>query len=498
MKRDGQDLKSYYNFNILLLMLLILGLTGCGEKTVTNVGKLNFENPLKIPELLEPTIGTDGTKQFTLTMQSGTTEFLPGKKAETWGINSSYLGPTVRVERGDRVAFNVVNHLDEVSTLHWHGMLLPAEMDGGPHQMIEAGETWTPNWTINQPSATTWYHPHLHGNTARHVYRGLAGMFIVADEVSKKLPSDYGVNDIPLIVQDKLFTRDGQLSEDDQTTFGTLGDEILVNGTYDPFLKVTASQVRFRLLNGSNARAYHFGFTDDRSFKLVANDAGLLQEPVTLDRFMLSPGERAEIVVEFKPGEETILHSYSGGAGIENGEFDLLKMVAASKLTESADIDGQLSTVPPIEAPKDAMVRQFKLSMESDINGKKMDIYRIDEVIPAGTKEIWEINNFGWSHNFHIHNAAFRVLDINGKQPPEYERGRKDTVFIPNGGRVRIAVEFGDYSDPDHPLMYHCHLLRHEDDGMMGQFLLVEPGTESQVPMELPKDGTEYQHSSHH
>ena len=298
-------MKSYNKFFVPILLLLILGLAGCGDKPVTNVGKLNFENPLNIPQLLEPTIESDGTKHFTLTMQTGTTEFLPGKKADTWGVNGSYLGPTIRVSRGDKVALDVVNHLPVTSTLHWHGMKLPAVMDGGPHQMIEAGETWAPHWTIDQPSATTWYHPHLHGKTAQHVYRGLAGMFIIEDEDSKKLPSDYGVNDIPLIVQDKLFTSDGKLSEDDDTTFGLLGDEIVVNGTHDPFLEVTASQVRFRLLNGSNARAYHFGFSDGRSFQIVANDAGLLQMPVTLERFMLSPGERAEIVVEFEPGEET-------------------------------------------------------------------------------------------------------------------------------------------------------------------------------------------------
>ncbi|MCH1625984.1 multicopper oxidase family protein [Ferdinandcohnia quinoae] len=479
-------------------MLLVFGLAGCSKEPVTNVGKLNFDNLLKIPQLLEPEIDADGTKHFSLTMQSGTTEFLSDKMTDTWGFNGSYLGPTIRASRGDKVAFDIENNLGETSTVHWHGMKLPAVMDGGPHQMIEAGETWTPYWTIDQPSATTWYHPHLHGKTAQHVYRGLAGMFIIDDEDSKKLPSNYGVDDIPLIVQDKLFTSDGQLSESDEGTFGTLGDEILVNGTYDPYLEVTSSQVRFRLLNGSNARAYHFGFSDGRSFQLVANDAGLLEEPVKMERFLLSPGERAEIVVGFEPGDETILHSYDGNAGIENGEFDLLKIVAASTLTESTPITGQLSSVQPIEAPKDAKVRQFKMTMQNQINDKSMDMYRIDEVVPAGTREIWEIHNFGSEHNFHVHNAAFRVLDINDKLPPEYERGRKDTVYIPNGAKVRIVVEFGDYADPKHPLMYHCHLLKHEDDGMMGQFLLVEPGTESEVPRELPHNDTEYEHKDHH
>src|SRR5690606_12091725 len=144
--------------------------------------------------------------------------------------------------------------------------------------------------------------------------------------------------------QDKLFKGDGQFSEFDDTPFGTLGNKILVNGTYDPFLEVTSKQVRFRLLNGSNARAYHFAFSDGRTYQLVANDAGLLNEPVTLDTFMLSPGERAEIVVQFEPGEEVILRSYNSGGsnGIDNGKFDLVKFVAASELTESTPIPEKL------------------------------------------------------------------------------------------------------------------------------------------------------------
>jgi len=489
-------LKTNHKYIVSLLMLLVFGLAGCNGETETNVGKLNFENPLKIPPLLEPNIGSDGIKHFTLTMQKGASEFLPGERTDTWGINQSYLGPTIRASQGDRVAFDVVNNLGQTSTLHWHGMRLPAVMDGGPHQMIEAGTTWSPHWTIDQPSATTWYHPHLHGKTAQHVYKGLAGMFIIEDEDSKKLPSEYGVNDIPLIIQDKLFTSDGQLLEDNKSSFGTIGNKILVNGTYNPFFEVKASRVRFRLLNGSNARAYNFGFTDNRKFQLVANDAGLLQEPVTLDRIMLSPGERAEVVVEFKPGEEATFHSFSSNNEIGKGEFDLLKMVAANELTESTPIVGQLSTVLPIEVPNNAKLRQFKMTMENQINDKSMDMNRIDEVVPVGTKEIWEINNFGSSHNFHIHNAAFRVLDINDKLPPEYERGRKDTVFIPNGSTVRIVVEFGNYPDPSHPFMYHCHILRHEDDGMMGQFLLVKPGTESKTPVKLPQASKD-EHNGH-
>ena len=494
-REKEMKVKSYKILSMLLLPFM-LSLAGCSVEPTANEGSLKFTQPLKIPPLLQPTVKNDGTKHFILTMQKGETEFLPGKMTDTYGINGSYLGPTIRVSRGDRVSLDVVNQLGETSTLHWHGMLLPASMDGGPHQMIQAGDTWSPHWTIDQPAATTWYHPHLHGKTASQVYKGLAGLFLLEDQDSEKLPSEYGVNDIPLVVQDKLFDEQGQFSEEmDLPPFGTLGDEILVNGTYDPYLEVTESMVRFRILNGSNARAYHLGFSDGRPFQVVANDAGLLEKPVSLDRLLLSPGERAEIVVQFEPGDETILHSYSGENGIDEGEFDLIKMVADSDLKDSAPLPDQISAIEPIEAPEDAKVRTFKLTTDSKINNKSMDMSRIDEVIAAGSREIWEITNVGWAHNFHIHDAAFRILDINGELPPEYERGRKDTVFIPAGATVRIAVEFGDHADLQFPYMYHCHLLRHEDDGMMGQFLLVEPGTEDQVLKELSlKENSDHQH----
>lgn len=356
--------------------------------------------------------------------------------------------------------------------------------------MIEAGETWKPHWTIEQPSATTWYHPHLHEKTALHVYRGVAGLFLIEDEESRRLPSQYGVDDIPLILQDKLIKGDGTFNENvGLTPFGLLGNKILVNGTYDPYLDIASSQVRFRLLNGSNARAYDIGFTDGRSFRLVGGDAGLLPEPIELDRLLLSPGERAEIVVEFRPGEETILHSFSGGDGIGNGEFDLVKFKAAPSLAPANPLPSRLTTESLIEAPPGATVRKFTLTTESAINGKAMDMNRIDEVVPAGAREIWEIANRGWDHNFHIHDAAFTVLDKNGEAPPIYERGRKDTVFIPNGTTVRLAVEFGRHPDPETPYMYHCHLLYHEDSGMMGQFVVVEPGTEGQVSRRLTNAG---------
>ncbi|UQS23733.1 multicopper oxidase domain-containing protein [Amycolatopsis thermalba] len=287
-------------------------------------------------------------RRFDLAMRTGTTQILPGKQTPTWGFNGTFLGPTLRAARGDVVQMAVRNELPETSTVHWHGMRLPAAMDGGPHQPIEPGALWSPRWTIDQPAATSWYHPHPHGATARHVYRGLAGMFIVDDETDPGLPSDYGVDDIPLILQDKNFAEDGSFDGDPlDGTFGILGDHVLVNGTYGPVLQVTTERVRFRVLNGSNARMYTLGFGDRRRFHVVATDGGLLGAPVEVEQFSLTPGERAEIVVAFAPGEQVVLRNTDNGVDIGAGDFDVLKIVAAGRLTPSPELPARLTELPP-------------------------------------------------------------------------------------------------------------------------------------------------------
>lgn len=166
-------------------------------------GTLDFDNRLRIPPLLEPRVDAAGRRIFDLELQAGQTELLPGRPADTWGINGPHLAPTLRAERGDRVLMRVNNRLPEATTLHWHGMHLPASADGGPHQLVEPGGTWSPSWRIDQPAATLWYHPHMMGRTEDHVYRGLAGMWILDDRRADALalPNRYGVDDIPLILQ---------------------------------------------------------------------------------------------------------------------------------------------------------------------------------------------------------------------------------------------------------------------------------------------------------
>lgn len=476
--------------NVLFLGALA-GLAAVGNSCASGwrgPGRPRFTNRLRIPPLAAPRRAAGGIKEFDLELRpDGRSAFLPGLTTATWGINGPYLGPTVRVTRGDRVRMAVANRLEEATTLHWHGVRLPARMDGGPHQMIAPGATWRPEWTIDQPAATTWFHPHPHERTALHVYRGLAGLLLIDDPRGPALPRGYGVDDVPLIVQDKRFDRDGALDEGrvDSGTFGALGDQILINGTHDPYFEVRTELVRFRLLNASNARVYRIGFTDGRPCQVVATDAGLLERPVAVDRVKLSPGERTEIVVRFTAGEQATLDSVGEDSkranDIEEEDFPLLRLVAAAELTASAPVPDALGGAPAAAPPAGARVRRFELS-GSEINGRDMEMTRIDEVVPAGAHEIWEIDNTTYAHNFHIHEVAFRILDINGTAPAAYQRGPKDTVFIPKKAKVRLSVRFGTYTDPVTPYMYHCHILRHEDKGMMGQFVVVPPGTEERVP----------------
>jgi FtsP/CotA-like multicopper oxidase with cupredoxin domain len=483
-----------------------------GPESVSTIGTLDFANPLVIPPLLEPTLGDDGTKRFDLTLQTGEARIFGDGETATWGVNGPFLAPTLRARRGDRVRIAVHNDLPEETSIHWHGMHLPAAMDGGPHQIIAIGETWEPFWEIEQPASTLWYHPHPHGKTGLHVYRGIAGLFLIDDdeEAALPLPRDWGVDDIPVIIQDKAVSGDqfdehpGNVLNDltGASSFGIRGDRILVNGTFDPFFEVTTRVVRLRLLNGSNARFYNVGFDDDRSFRLLATDSGLVPGDVPeVDRLLLGPGERAELLVAFAPGDTTILRSFAQDLDVagtvarqlgSEDTFDVLQFRAADSLGGVRDLPG--SVLPPVEAslPDDATVRRFRLDGHNRINDREMDMQRIDEVIPAGALEIWEIESNGQPHTFHIHGATFQVLAVDAGEVPPHLRGPKDTVKVTPGHAVRLAVQFLHHVDPTMPYMFHCHILRHEDNGMMGQFVVVEPGTEATTPTQL--DGVHPDH----
>jgi len=469
--------------------------TGGPQPVPEQPGDVEFDEPLAIPPLADSYIDEEGRRVFELTAQEGTSVF-HGRDVETWGYNGDFLGPTIRARRGEQVAVKFTNELDEVTSVHWHGMHLPPEMDGGPHQEVEPGGTWEPTWLVDQPGATLWYHPHPHGMTERHVYMGLSGMFIIDDDTTDAagLPMEYGVDDIPVIVQDKDFDEDGQFTLVSPVPSGVMGRTIMVNGVIGAVHEVTTQKVRLRILNGSTLRSYNFGFDDNRSFQLVATDGGLLERPYTTNRIQLTPAERAEIVVELKPGEEIMLRSYPQQLGVISDPEgygalqtrDIMRLRAADELAPSAEIADPLSDYPRLDEADATVTREFVME-NLRLNGERMDMARIDEVVEVGTTEIWVVTSRdNIPHNFHIHDVQFEVLSIDGQAPPPELSGRKDTIYTEPHREYRLIMRFEDYTSAEFPYMYHCHLLRHEDIGLMGQFVVVEPGTE--VPDRLDTD----------
>ena len=429
----------------------------------------------------------NGVQVYDVTLQNGVTEFFDGYYTRTSGINGSYLGPTLMMRNGESVRINVANQLGEDSTLHWHGMHLPATQDGGPHQVVAHDQVWSPEFTVKQKAASLWYHPHLMGKTGEHVWRGLAGMVIIEDEETDvlNLPSEYGVDDIPLVLQDRWFTEDAQLSYKlsmHSKMMGMSGNIPLTNGTVLAYFDATTTRLRMRLLNGSNASTYNLALSNGHDFSQIATDGGLLESPVSLKVLRLSPGERAEIIVDLQAGKAVNLINVSLHQGDDNApQFNFLDIRPQASLVASEELPDLLTQIDWLKESDATVTRTFSLETSmammsggASINGKVMDIGRIDEVVKRDTTEIWRLRNPSMmTHPFHIHDVQFQILDRNGQPPTANENGRKDVVLVHPREEVRIIMRFEDYADEHAPFMYHCHILEHEDEGMMGQFLVV-------------------------
>ena len=336
----------------------------------------------------------------------------------------------------------------------------------------------------------------------------MAGMVILHDdqEEALNLPREYGINDIPVIVQDAHFGSDHHFAPGNRDFSGAMGDTLLVNGTVGPYLDVTTDTVRLRLLNASPARTYDFGFDDGRGFDLVGTDGGLLRAPARLKGIRLSPGERAEIVVHVTPGETFTMRSTPPDLGMPkqlsatnggNDRFDVLELRSGKSLRHLGALPGTLVPIQRLKPPASAPLQRFELNGHQ-INGKRMDLNRIDTTVTLGRTSVWDFRNaMDLPHNFHIHDVQFQVLSIDGHEPPVELSGWKDTVYLAPHVRYRLIMTFSDYTDRRMPYMYHCHLLAHEDAGMMGQFLVLKPGQRAGTPPALPRDAHEGMNHDH-
>lgn len=479
-------------------------------------GFLYAQNELFIPE-------TMSGNEFNLSLQNGTTQLFDGDATETMGANGGNLGPTLIFEQGEFVNINVTNNIGEETTIHWHGMHISPENDGGPHSVIMPGETWNPNFTVMDKACTMWYHPHLHEKTNEHVTKGITGFIIIRDdeEAALDLPRTYGVDDFPLNLQTKQFDASNQI------VIGEHGDNVpMVNSTIDAFVEFPAQVVRLRVLNGSSMRVFNLGFSNNSTFYQIGSDGGLLSEPISMDRLLLAPAERAELLVDLSDmtGESIELKSYGstlpqsayGIAGLStmqgvapsgynsnelNGnDFILLDInVGAQTDNPILTIPSLLVDVTPIDESEATLTRNLQITapnmMQNSItgpfvfDGQSFDMNVINQTVQLGDTEIWEIFNMSMvAHPFHIHDVQFYILDRNGVIPPENERGRKDVVLVKNMETVRFIAKFEDHADDEVPYMYHCHMLQHEDEGLMGQFIVEGESVGIDNSITLPND----------
>jgi len=444
-------------------------------------------------------------------------EVVKGEPKRLTVIPGSYLGPIIRANKGDKLRIRLTNQIPEKTIIHWHGMHVPAVMDGHPRYAVPQGESYLYEFEVRNRAGTYWYHPHPHGQTGYQVYGGMAGLFLVTDEEEKAADLPSGEYDIPLVLQDRSFDGDNQLvylpGGRMELMTGLIGDQILVNGMPDFKLNVSTRSYRLRLLNGSNSRIYKLAWQDNRQFTVIGTDGGLLEKPIERRYMFLSPGERLELWVDFSNdpvGFETALISLPFDAGIAAGmpmrggmmgggkrypqrlpngsEFPVFQINVQRKVNENQPLPQRLSYIGRV-SPKTAInyysPRQFYLSMGHmrwTINGRtfQMEDVADDEIVRLGSTEVWEFYNTGGGmgmmgmmnmpHPVHLHGKQFQVLERGGVEHSGYiDEGWKDTVLLMPGERIRILAGFDDYPGL---FLYHCHNLEHEDMGMMRNYLI--------------------------
>jgi bilirubin oxidase len=465
---------------------------------------IQAQNSLFIPDTLSgPTLS--------LLLHRDSVQFFSGRitKTNAFGTNS-YLGPTLILNKGNEVNINVINTLGDTTTVHWHGLHISPQNDGGPHTIILPNSTWSPKFKVMDNASTYWYHPHLHKKTALQVMRGAAGLIIVRDssENELNLPRTYGKDDFPIIVQSQQFDSMNQIMHR-----GMEDSILLVNGTLNPFLNVPAQVVRLRLLNASQERTFNFGFTNNLDFYVIGTDGGLLKTPVSTKRVRLSPGERAQVLLNLNDlkGKEIYLMSYASELpmGIQGGptmpmppgsppmdsplngiDFNILKLNIGNQTTNPiTNVITSLVDLNPIPENQAKITRTIRFTADSAevmdgpfyFNDSLFDMMRIDYTIPLNSTEIWKlVNTTMVAHPFHIHGGQFLLIDRNNKPINPIEAGWKDVVLVPPSDSLRFIMTFVNFADTTTPYMFHCHILMHEDDGMMGQYI-VTPGKPNSV-----------------
>ncbi|MEQ2009237.1 MAG: multicopper oxidase domain-containing protein [Limisphaerales bacterium] len=439
---------------------------------------------------------TNGT---TLTAANGTIAVWPGFPASVLMVNNSLPAPTIRVRRGDTFSASVSNKLNEPLVLHWHGILAPSAMDGLPQSAVPPDQGYRVSFPILNRAGTYFYHAHTDGLTAKQVYRGLAGLFIVEDPQEGALGLPKGSHDIPMLIADKRLNPRRELTYNPNMMdmmMGFLGDAALVNGTPEAWLSVDRSSYRLRWVNGSNARILKLGFNDGRSFQVIGTDGGLLAAPVAVTNLTLAPGERADVVVDFTRdavGTGLTLRSVpfepggmrmGGGMGMmgmgmgpsQGSSLDVMRFYVDKPNTVPGKVPGKLSSILAYNESKAARTRTFDITMERMahfINGAQFKMDVTNFTVAWNQLERWEFKNRSMlPHPMHPHGTLFQVLSRSTGMLTPTDGGWKDTVLVNPNETVAVLVRFDAHAGR---FIKHCHNLEHEDAGMMLNFNVESP-----------------------
>ena len=406
--------------------------------------------------------------QSAITAAPGRVDLGGGSFSNASMYNGTVPGPTFVVPRGTPVAVSLHNQLTEPTTIHWHGLVVPTAADGQPQDAVAPGGSRLYSFTVDQRAALNFYHPHPHMMTGKQVYGGLAGAFVVRDDEETALGLPGGQYEVPLVVRDATFDSAGNLAYGGKAS-GFLGKVPLVNGTLRPYLGVDRGVYRFRVVNAATARIFRLTLSNGAAFTLIGNDGGLLAAPVTVTSVDMAPGERFDLLVDFRSlgaGQTAMLRCALAG-------WDLLEFRGSGGAGVGFSSPAVLSTISPL-GPS-VFNRTFSFDGMTRINGKVFDHSRIDFQVPAGRVETWIFTTNGNApHPVHVHGTSYQVVSRTGGRGRlfPWEGGWKDTVLLNDGETVAVKLRFEDWQRGERYLI-HCHKLEHEDAGMMAAFEVV-------------------------
>ena len=455
-----------------------------------------FRVPLSIPPVATPVRSDATTDYYEIKMLARRAQILPNRFGPSliYGYDGITPGPTIEQRVGRRAVVRHVNMLPDrhltlgypnTTSVHLHGSDSEPEYDGWANDVTHPGQYKNYQYPDDQSARPLWYHDHAVHHTAENAYMGCAAFYFTRDELEDELPIPSGTRyEVPLMIQDKIFTKNGNFVFDDEGHSGLFGDVILVNGRPWPVMKVERRKYRFRILNASVSRSYDLALDSGDPMHVIGHDGGFAPQSRAVGHFRIGMAERYGVIVDFekyRAGQRVILKNRELKNNVDyRSTRNIMAFDVVGDATDTTDNEIPLdlnpsdSTYNPmnLQPSQATRTRRWVLDRKDGqwtINGKSWDPNRSDADVPLDAVEIWELEtrSGGWFHPLHVHLIDFKILDRNGRPPFDYELGPKDVAYVGENEKVRVIAKFGPRVGK---YMIHCHNLVHEDHDMMTHF----------------------------